>query len=344
MASNTHFLAGKKIIVSGGGVAGLSFAIALRKLWPSSATASAPTIVIYERDTRADLEGREGYSMSLRSDAPGGIQGLQKLGVLNEMAGIAVAATTNDTTAGFCIWDHNWHAVMKIQSTQPPGLPVGGLRVQRSKMRGVLIEGAAKAGCEVTWGVACTDIKRLEGGRFEIQLSNDTHDVADLVIAADGSRSKLRKVVRPQDGLQYQGINMLGGSSRFEGRPPKPLDQDWGAVVNGSGVALFCSPVDEHSALWSLSWRSSTPQERRGHPLSEKEKIEIIDQAKQKCSLFPPLFSKLLDATDTESLMTLNANDKEPFEHADPNWSGVVFVGDANHAVSPFAGMAKTLC
>ena len=63
-----------------------------------------------------------------------------------------------------------------------------------------------------------------------------------------------------------------------------------------------------------------------------------MEGARSKKGLFPPLFEKMLEHTDENTLMAFNAEDKAPFWHDDKEWRGVVFVGDANHAVSPFAG------
>ncbi|RYC54510.1 hypothetical protein CHU98_g11698 [Xylaria longipes] len=45
-----HYLSGKKIVVAGAGVAGLAFAITLRKLW--SPSVELPVVVIYDRDAK----------------------------------------------------------------------------------------------------------------------------------------------------------------------------------------------------------------------------------------------------------------------------------------------------
>ncbi|KAI0390781.1 hypothetical protein F5Y17DRAFT_461456 [Xylariaceae sp. FL0594] len=53
-------------------------------------------------------------------------------------------------------------------------------------------------------------------------------------------------------------------------------------------------------------------------------------------------FNDILDATDPSTTMVLNARDKQPFPH-DLRAGPVVFVGDANHALSPFAGNGANL-
>src|SRR6201996_3386992 len=86
-----HFLSNKTILIAGGGIAGLSFAISLRKQWlshPLTSSAPPPRLQIYERDAHGDLLNRQGYSMSIREDSmkpppsdtqlTGGVHALQK--------------------------------------------------------------------------------------------------------------------------------------------------------------------------------------------------------------------------------------------------------------------------
>ncbi len=44
---DAKFLSGKKVVVAGAGMAGLSFALALRKRWPSNL--EPPLVTIYDR-------------------------------------------------------------------------------------------------------------------------------------------------------------------------------------------------------------------------------------------------------------------------------------------------------
>lgn len=56
--------------------------------------------------------------------------------------------------------------------------------------------------------------------------------------------------------------------------------------------------------------------------------------------MFREPFRTLLENSDPSTLMVFNAMDKEPFAHGEANGvpDGIVFIGDSNHAVSPFAG------
>ena len=337
MASPTtqHFLSGKRIAVSGGGVAGLAFVIGLRKQWPS--TIPPPSLVIYERDTQ-DAVGREGYSLSLRSDPPGGLQALQKLGILDQTTAASIVAFSHTDNNGFCLWDREFKEVLKIKPRVPPGLPVGGTRIARSNLRRVLIEGASDVGCKVTWGVAGTGVSRREDGRLLLELSNGETDICDLLIAADGGNSKIRNQLRPDDKLDFRRIFCIGASARLDGPIPEPINSHYGMVISGTGTGLFVSPVDEHSVLWNMSWHVDAERPGSKPPVSAQDAEAYLTEARSHLHEFPPLVARLVEATDTATVMAFNAKDKAPFRHTDAAFPDVIYLGDANHAVSPFAG------
>lgn len=94
-----HHLAGKRIIVAGAGIAGLSFAVAFRRNWAASFSPSLapPSTVIYERESKETTVARTGYSMTIRSDGfSGGMQSTEKMGLLDKV----VAASATGTQGG----------------------------------------------------------------------------------------------------------------------------------------------------------------------------------------------------------------------------------------------------
>jgi 2-polyprenyl-6-methoxyphenol hydroxylase-like FAD-dependent oxidoreductase len=346
LSSTKHHLSGQKILVAGGGIAGLAFAIAIHKHWLSTSSSPAPTLLIYERDSEENAIGREGYSLSIRSDAPGGIQAMQKLGILDAMLDASIT-NVDAEGGGFCIWDANWEQLIKIRAKSPPGLPVGSLRIARKNLRSVLVRSVEELGCRINWDISCTGITKLESGALRVELSNGAVEECDIVVAADGASSKLRTQLRPEDPLQFQQICCIGGAARFDSAPPEPVNRNWGILMNGSGTSLFASPVSQNTALWSVSYVAAEPRLSMKAPGSASDVAGLINEACERGKGFPPLFSELLDRTDPDSVMAFNAMDKTPFAHTPSDiglmYPKVIFIGDANHAVSPFAGNGANL-
>jgi 2-polyprenyl-6-methoxyphenol hydroxylase-like FAD-dependent oxidoreductase len=335
-----HFLSGKKIIVGGGGIAGLAFVISLRKLWSALPESVPPPIIkIFERETLEDSLSiaRQGYSLSLRSDSPScGIQSLNKMGILEKMGEVAVQEAKSDG-AGFAIWVDDLRTVLKMSPVKDKYLPYGSLRIVRSKMRRVLMEAAG----DIEWGCGVKDVKVEESG-ITVTATNGTIEHCDILIAADGASSKIRSIFRPDDTLIYRGYRCFMGTAFYgKDKPPYPVDRMWGMLPDGKGNAAFLSPVDTHSALWSVTVPYQEEDEVDPSLVGELQTAELLKEAKQYAKAFTPLVAKMQEKTDLSTMRVLKLQDKDPFAHE--RNSRLIYIGDANHAVSPYAGNGANL-
>lgn len=339
------FLAGKKIIVAGAGIAGLSFVTALRKQWSTltfhlGASLDPLTIVMYERDSKPLSTDQEGYSLSIRSDPySGGMQALHKLGLLESMLR---ASLTGDepSNSGFAIWDKDWNEILKFKpKAADPSFPAPSMRIARKALRQILID-AVSPDDVIHWGTSCMSTVQDEHGRVQVQLSNGDTDSCDILIAADGANSKLCAALRPHSTRSFAGAVCIAGQASFPDGVPAPLNRDWGTVIGGGGVSLFASPVTDREAIWSLSYLSASPRERIKPPLSPAQAEGLRKEALDRGSAIAPPFETLVDATGPAMLAVANMRDKMPFAHVgkDGKCGRVVFIGDSNHAMSPFAG------
>ncbi|CAF4747522.1 unnamed protein product [Rotaria sp. Silwood2] len=130
-----HFLSGKHIIVAGAGIGGLIFCIALQRFLENHNREinPPPNIVVYEREESMDVIGRQGYSLSIRSDPlSGGMQILQKLDLLDE-----ILAESNPGTH-FTIFNNDFTPLIEFRSPSVEGLPQLTLCIARSKLREIL--------------------------------------------------------------------------------------------------------------------------------------------------------------------------------------------------------------
>ncbi|KAI0430091.1 putative monooxygenase [Xylaria sp. FL1042] len=343
--SQRHFLSGKKIVVAGAGVAGLAFAIALQKLWPPSI--EPPVVVIYDRDAQESSLGREGYSLSLNGiDRDSGLYALKQLGLLDEIIELAVFRVEDQGQGKghFTMWTHDFRPMISVRPKVIPELPTAGMRIARKDLRRVLVE-TASASTEIRWGTACTAVQKLSDGRLRIRLVNEESgerdEECDVLVAADGASSRVRACLRPDDKLQFAGSVQMGGSARFETAVPPPLDTNWGGVLTGTGSACFFSRIDQHTLVWALSILEPEPRPKYDNrDLQQVQKMLL--QARELGKDITEPFKAILDATKPSTTLVLNAMDKQPFPH-DMKAGMVIFIGDANHAVSPFAGNGANL-
>ncbi|VUC32779.1 unnamed protein product [Clonostachys rosea] len=336
-----RYLAGKTIIVAGAGISGLSFALSLKKLWPTAL--EPPNVIVYERETNIAPNGREGYSLSIAGfGETGGLFAARDLGILDEIIKHATPGLGDEFT--FNVWDNSWGEILKLKFKPAPGLSTAGIRIPRKVLRKVLVDALGQD--HIRWGIGCVGAEKTEDGRMLVKLSGGNLPVGqsvaecDLLVVADGASSKIRSSLRPDDGLSYAGIMQKGGLAIFPNGIPKPVDKNWGMVISsGKGVALFVSPYDETSVAWGISYRSSTIEP----PLDSIEDAQsMLDECRELGKEFSDPFQAIINATNPKDVSRLAARDKKPFNH-DLTAGQVIFIGDSNHAVSPFSGYGASL-
>lgn len=336
----SHFLESKKIIVSGAGFAGLSFVVALHQNWDPAL--KLPQITIYEREGRHLPRNRQGYSLSLHGfDENGGLVAARDIGLLDEMMKRAISG--NDSTSGFRIWSSSWAQLLAVKFSPYKDLPASGIRIMRNDIRDLCVSAAERL-CPITWSTAVTSAERLSNGQMRVHISPSDKegksftDDCDLLIAADGAHSKIRSSFRPNDSLEYAGAIQMGGVSRFSNGVPEPVTKNWGLAITGEGVGCFFSPVDATGVVWGLGFLE--PQRTQKYDPESRQQCEALkEEALRRGHMLQEPFQTIVNATEQHSSFMFPARDKKPFPHAgDDNLKGVVFLGDTNHAVSPFAG------
>ncbi|KAK3901409.1 hypothetical protein C8A05DRAFT_44931 [Staphylotrichum tortipilum] len=344
-----HFLSSRHILISGAGMAGLSFTLALHKLWPPHLP--PPRVTLLDRDNRQNALGREGYSLSLAGhDDTGGLYALKDLGLLDSALDKAILGAQGDMGGCFRVWDERFREVMSVRPKPAEGLPSAGIRIARRDLRGLLVDGVRDAGGEARWGVAAVKAETNGDGRVVVIVEGEgvrdgeERIECDLLVVADGGGSKIRRGLRPDDVLVYAGAVQMGGIASFpEGIPP-PLDENWGMQLSGGqGVCCFYSPVDKKGVVWALSFLEPEARSKLGGNPSQEAADRVLEEARERGKILGPLFQRMVDATtEPASVFCLPARDKAPFRH-DLDGAAIVFIGDSNHAVSPFAGYGASL-
>ncbi|KAM5344203.1 hypothetical protein ACJ41O_012740 [Fusarium nematophilum] len=320
----------KTIVVAGAGMAGLAFAISLKK--KADPTFSSPRLTVFDRDNRQLDPKRQGYSLSINgADKDGGLVALQNLGLLNR---VMEEATPSTIGMPFRMWDGNWSELISVSAKPYGDLPVAGLRIPRKNLREILVEEAERLGIDIKWGSQCLSASShgKEGICVTVSSVDETETSlchCDILVAADGAHSKIRAALRPDDKLQYAGATQFGGLAIFSDGIPQPINDSWGILVSGYGNSCFVSPIRENAVVWALSKVEEMPSNQSGQAL--------LEEARQHRHEIGEPFSSMLEATVESTAFVIPARDKRPFSHEDVR-PGVIFIGDSNHAVSPFAG------
>ncbi|KAF2995720.1 hypothetical protein E8E13_004490 [Curvularia kusanoi] len=297
-----HDLAGKRIVVAGGGLAGLAFAIALDQFWPDGHP--KPEVVLYERSARELDREREGYTMSIKAES--GLKALKEVGLLEK-------ALSNSTTGHNgvdsvpTLWNSNWQPILDLSARKNPtkasnNIPPAGIRLVRYVLRDMLLN-AVPSSTKIHWSKGCSKASLLDTGKVHLTFSDASTSTCDLLIAADGAKSAIRSSLLPDQTLEYAGVVAYMGTSRFAHGKPAPLSQGkWGMNLSSAGVPFLTFPVDAETMVWGLTYRSEKPRERiRGAEAIERRE-EILEEVRRRGAHLGGPFREIVEATDAKTL------------------------------------------
>jgi 2-polyprenyl-6-methoxyphenol hydroxylase-like FAD-dependent oxidoreductase len=328
-----HFLSGKRIIVAGGGIAGLTFVATLNQLWDPSLP--RPNITIIERESREASIKQDPYVLSINGGSKDdGLVALQQLGLLDD---IRAHSTLNSGIIR--VWGDNWKQLATIDPKPYGNLPAATMRITREELKRILT-GKAEAAHNASWrwACACTEAERLSNGQIRVSISDSETGTTstqgcDLLIVADGASSNIRASLRPDDmQLRYAGATQIGGISHFPEGLPHPIHEDYGLQMSsGEGVCCIYTPFDKKTVGWALS-REGPERKAKSGSFTADEVAALKTEALQTASMFDEPFQRVIEATDPASVFIRSAKEKPPFKHSQPQ--GVVFIGDANHILN----------
>jgi 2-polyprenyl-6-methoxyphenol hydroxylase-like FAD-dependent oxidoreductase len=338
-----EFLAGKRIIVAGGGFAGLAFVLALDQLWQGS-NLDRPEVLLYEQYGRDESLQQDPYTLCINgASQDDGLIAIQQLGLLD-----AVREHSTLNSGDIRVWSDNWKWLSSINPTVYGNLPAATLRITRQDLKRILVEKAEQTKTVLRWGSACTSAERLSNGQIRVSISEDVGRAnsstldCDLLVAADGANSRMRASFRPNDmTTQYAGATQIGGISYLPGGLPKPIDQDFVLQMSsGEGVCCLYHPFDSNTIAWALS--TVGPKREAKINLNAEELNALKQEALNTASMFQDPFKTVVEATNPNTAFIRPAMEKPAFQH-DARLHGVMFIGDANHILSPFELLGANL-
>jgi len=296
-----------KIAILGGGVAGVSNAIALKQ--------AGFDVSVYERHKSASNIGA-GIVVW-----PNAAYVLEQLGVLDEIKAVSGnpirmqrISNTNDDLGAVDIELINHHM----------GYP--SLSILRKDFQNILISKLESCGVEIQYGKKIIDIETKSHGQALVCLENGTKINADVVIGADGRMaSQARLYVNEDNSPVYQQfINWIGVYESKEALFDEVVVSDYWGVGERFGVV----PITKHKAYWAGGIACSDIGSR--NPAEYKAELLAV------FSKWPAIVGEIIDRTSVESINKIYVHDHDPIRtwHKD----NLIMVGDAAHAPLPTSG------
>ncbi|GAB7346252.1 hypothetical protein MBLNU457_4981t1 [Dothideomycetes sp. NU457] len=312
-----------KVIIVGAGMAGLTAGIALKR--------SGHNVIILEQ-VREIAEVGAGIQM-----APNNMRILGRFGVLPEILKHTNLMERNSLRR----WKNNEElgtAPLMPAIAKQYGAPIGV--IHRGDLQRVLLEAAKKDGCDIRTNhkvVKCDD-------NFEarVQLKSGAWVEGDLLIAADGIKSDIRRQIAefhkhvdhstPTGDAAYR---ILIPKHRLEHDEAalKLLNEDVGMRWMGPGGHIMAYPIKNNTVYNMVLLHPEKPHvnHEEGESWTRKgDKQEMLDFYKDWC----PEVRNLLSYVPDGDVMEWTLNGHRPL----PSWhqNKVVLIGDSCHPMLPY--------
>lgn len=313
----------QKVIIVGGGIAGLAMALFLKKAKIES--------VLYEQ---AEAYGKVGGHFVIH---PSGVRMLELLGLEEEIR------KNSHHMVDFAVLDKDNRPLfeeteLKMTEEEIPYF----INIARFHLIEVLYKEALKQGIQIRFGKRLKNFVQDSDG-VNVVFEDGTYDHGSILIGADGVRSKTREIMFPfpANPLKYLGKTGVYGmiETKRLGEVKEYFTTDTSLMYFHDNFNFFVSkhhPTDEEIS-WSLI--SNVPRKVAKRDFEEKEVSELRDELAARFAGWEAPIEKLIKATDF-----ITAKQLYRINLMDHYYRGrVVLIGDALHTADPNAGMGTTL-
>ena len=299
-----------RVLVVGGGITGGVLSLAL-------AQKGVEVVLV---DLRPELGG-VGHGITLQGNA---LRAFDRVGVFDEIAerGFGFSGLRMFTADGTLLMD-----------VQTP--PMGGSRVPptmgalRSHVADVLAAHVERAGVDVRLGTTVTAIDD-HGDAVTATLSDGSTETVDLLVGADGIRSKVRSMI----GIDAHPFEVGMGIWRVVARRPEAMDRS-GVFYGGPRYKAGYTPISEELCyaflLEGLLDRSYIGEHANGAVLKEHGQG------------YGGIWGQVRDSLADDAVV--NYQYIEAIRVESPWYRGrSIIIGDAAHACPPLIAQGAAMC
>lgn len=297
----------KKAIIIGGGIGGLTTAIALGKIGIAAA--------VYER---AEAVGEVGAGLVVWANAIGT---LRQLGLADEViaAGAKIEHGQIRTWTGEVLAKTN---PSELERTF--GEP--SVAIHRAALHEVLLRALPEG--SVHLGATCTGVVQDADG-VTARFADSSEAQGELLVGADGLRSTIRQQIFAASALRYAGYTAWRGVVKTDHEIALGITSESWGCGNRFGILR----LDEERVYWFATANSAPGKSRT--PAENKVMLQGIFGG------WHHPVTHLLELSPAETILHNDIYDVEPMQR----WHAgrIVLLGDAAHATTPNMGQGACM-
>lgn len=331
-----------RVLIIGAGFGGLCLANGLQK-------EKGIEVLVFERHADSSHE-LAGYGLHIGADGKRALQRCLSQQSYDQFLAIACSAGSQ-----WAFRDTQLQLIAlrdDAKISQKPESAVERRATHRGPFREVLLEGLAGSGegkATVHWGKSFTHYEQLDEGRVRAHFADGTSEEGDMLIGADGSKSKVREQRLPHIQREELGIVTIVGryqlnEARKKDLPSLMTDGSLNNIVPyGRGwlfIASFAEVNDgseENYTLWAyIVPKSETPIATKS--LSQEQLRDIALAGVQGWA--SPLETVIRDG-DLSTISPIVLRSMPTL----PEWksNNITLLGDAIHNMTPMAGVGANI-
>jgi len=311
----------RRVAIIGGGVAGPVLAIFLRR--------AGFEVSVYEAMESASHQGG-GLGLGCN-----GMRVLRAAGLEEELRAVSVVQ------GGWSMQDQRGRRIVDVSTDHMARYGIPSVLLARAQLHAVCLRGLRREGVAIHYGKQVVGLDDQVGSPVGLRFADGSSAEADLVVAADGIRSSVRRLIMPDAPKpSYTGLLAPGGFSPCPpGRGIPVGANSHMAMTLGQkgffGMADVATPEGPRTMWWSTAEGSLPDREQERRLPLEQRKAALL----RLHGDWPAPIPQLIESA-TE-ILSFAIHDVPSL----PRWSTgrVVLIGDAAHAVAPHSGQGASM-